>query len=134
MFKRKRKQREEERPSKNKYILGLRSWEYNSPGDHITALIAELPSRLLDKYKAGQEEHGGKLWRKNCLGQLENELIDALIYFKVIEHQYELARQVLLDALGGEISYEDAVDIVYGILTWGNIWGKPGGEEEPDHA
>jgi hypothetical protein len=137
MFKLKRKQKKEERLSKDKYILGLCSQEYNSPGDHIAAIISELPERFLNKYKEGQEKHGGKLWRKNCLGHLENELIDALIYFKVIDYQHELARQVLLDALGGEISYEDAVDIVYGILTWGNVWGNPSGEEkeeEQEHA
>jgi hypothetical protein len=132
MFKLKRKQKEEEHLPKDKYIIGLHSREYQSPGDHIASIIAELPDRFLGKYKSGQEEHGGKLWRKSCLRQLENELIDALIYFKVIEYQHELAREVLIDALNGEISHEDAVDIACNILTWGNALGNPDGEEEEE--
>jgi hypothetical protein len=127
-------QKEDGLLSKDKYITHLLSIDYQSPGEHIANIIAKLPQRFLNKYDMGQEEHGGKLWRKQCLVQLEEELIDALIYFKVIQHQVELARHVLMDAMTDKISYEDAVDMAYNILEWGNVWGNPSGEEEEQTA
>jgi hypothetical protein len=130
VFKLKRKQKENDRLPKDEYITSLLAGDYQSPGDHIAAIIAELPELFLNKYKIGQDEHGGKLWRKRCWVQLEDELVDALIYFKVVEYQVRLAKDVLVDAMTGEISYEDAVDMAYNILEWGNVWGNPSGEEK----
>ena len=33
------------------------------------------------KYRAGQDEHGGKLWRKPMLKNMQDEVVDLVVYF-----------------------------------------------------
>ena len=53
--------------------------------------IADGAGRLiLDKYKRGQEEHGGNLWEKS--GLIDNaieEAIDMVIYLLTLKEQYK---------------------------------------------
>jgi len=52
--------------------------------------IKERASQLMDaKYRAGQSEHGGNLWRKKMLGNLVEETLDMMVYVLTLEEQIE---------------------------------------------
>jgi hypothetical protein len=54
------------------------------------ARIQERFSQLVDaKYRAGQEENGGYLWRKKMLTSVLEEVVDQVCYVLTLEEQLE---------------------------------------------
>ena len=54
------------------------------------ARIQERFSQLVDaKYRAGQEEHGGYLWRRKMLTNVLEEVVDQVCYVLTLEEQLE---------------------------------------------
>ncbi len=52
--------------------------------------VKERASQLIDKkYRAGQSEHGGNLWRKKMLPNLIEETLDMMVYALTLEEQIE---------------------------------------------
>lgn len=105
-----------------------------TPADHILRIAAWFISHMTKKYEIGQAEHGGRLWRKNTLKMLRDEIIDLPVYFEVLEKQHEEA----LELLGIVVSdipevyrteHETRIVQAYNILKFGN----PEGELEEDH-
>ena len=55
---------------------------------HLTMLLETITDKIDTKYRAGQKEHGGKLWQKpHLLDEAINEAADQLIYLLTIEQQ-----------------------------------------------
>ena len=54
------------------------------------ARVQERFSQLLDaKYRAGQAENGGYLWRKKMLPNVLEEVVDQVCYVLTLEEQLE---------------------------------------------
>jgi hypothetical protein len=54
------------------------------------ARVKERFSQLMDaKYRSGQSEHGGYLWRKKMLPNIVEETLDLAVYVMTLEEQIE---------------------------------------------
>lgn len=63
---------------------------------HLAKLISGVSSDLDAKYRHGQEEHGGQLWRKpRLLTEARNEALDQLTYLDALQSQHDLARRLI---------------------------------------
>ena len=91
----------------SKFIAGIQRWF-----DDNTNL----------KYFKGVKSHGGKVWRKNCLPHLREELMDAVVYLSVVEDQMDKAKVMLAVALAEPSPNVSRamVSKAYNILTTGN--------------
>ena len=59
------------------------------------ARVKERFSQLMDaKYRAGQGEHGGYLWRKKMLPNVMDEVLDLAVYVVTLEEQVEEAKNL----------------------------------------
>jgi hypothetical protein len=57
--------------------------------DHLGQVKMICAGRIDIKYRRGQAEHGGDLWRKPMLRSLADELTDANVYFATLERRVE---------------------------------------------
>jgi hypothetical protein len=101
-----------------------------TPGEHVEEIISWIAKKVKSKYYAGQEEHGGKLWRKPMLKNLEEEVTDLIVYLQTHEMQ-----QLKLIALLTEATHQDngqdmlpLVRSALNLILVGNEEGVP--EEE----
>jgi len=68
--------------------------------DHIEGVIKRFAERAYEKYAAGQEEHGGDLWRKDIvLEELKSEAIDFVVYALTLEDQIKRSGAILGERL-----------------------------------
>jgi hypothetical protein len=58
-----------------------------TPSQHINSILKELSPALRKKYLRGAKEHGGGLWKKNVGPEIENELLDLIVYVYTREEQ-----------------------------------------------
>jgi hypothetical protein len=57
---------------------------------HLTKVKAEFGFAVDAKYRAGQAQHGGDLWRKKgIIKMLKEEAIDTWVYACTLEQQIE---------------------------------------------
>ena len=56
--------------------------------EHIIRIANWFVGHMAKKYETGAKEHGGRLWRKNVLKMLRDEIIDLPVYFEVLERQH----------------------------------------------
>jgi hypothetical protein len=54
---------------------------------HINGIVKKLGPALKKKYAAGVRAHGGGLWNKNVGPEIENELLDLIVYVYTREEQ-----------------------------------------------
>jgi hypothetical protein len=85
---------------------------------HAKYIADKARDVVYKKYMAGQEEHGGKLWRKKIAPHIREEAVDQLVYVLTLEDQLEAAEA----RLGLALSTRDwsAVEQVHKILSVGN--------------
>ena len=82
---------------------------------HLAAVKARIADGIDEKYRKGQAEHGGNLWRKpGVFPMLTDEVRDFVVYADTLEHQlravlgmltrgdYADAEQMLRDILDGK--------------------------------
>ena len=101
--------------------------DYKSSVYHINMICARWRGRIKPKYVAGQQEHGGRLWRKPAMDFITEEIADLAVYWDVaMEQQADLKVEVGL-ALG----YCDPKSPAYkhilraaNILSFGNAEGE----------
>jgi|TARA_R100001126_G_C4859357_1_gene166447 hypothetical protein len=68
--------------------------------------VTERLSHLIDaKYRAGQAEHGGYLWRKKMLPNIMDEVLDLAVYVATLEEQIEEVKNLC-------VSGEDSKEVV----------------------
>lgn len=59
-----------------------------TPDEHAIAVAQEAAALILHKYKRGQREHGGELWRKKgLLNMAIDEAVDQVIYLLTLRDQ-----------------------------------------------
>jgi hypothetical protein len=112
-----------------------------TPKDHINRIVAWFSVFMGQKYMVGQDEHGGKLWRKPVINAMKDEVIDMVVYFEVLEAQYtkavaelEVAMEVIREFNKEDFTdrtdeWIEATENAYNILVFGNKEG----ELEEDH-
>lgn len=54
---------------------------------HLDTILTRVKREVADKYRKGQKEHGGKLWRKAVLPHLMEEIKDLIVYGYTLERQ-----------------------------------------------
>jgi len=58
------------------------------PEDHLWRILDDTAAQLAAKYRAGQKEHGGRLWEKpRMLAHLTEESLDAIVYAYTLREQ-----------------------------------------------
>jgi len=110
--------------------------EYNAK-KHESEIIDWFATTLSRKYRAGQEEHGGRLWRKPMLQHMIDEVTDLVVYLSTHRSQYLRVVGLLYCALEDMDNAEsagvdvipgrDAVQAAFNLLAEGNEEGE---EEE----
>ncbi len=61
-----------------------------TPQEHSKQIAKDAAKRILIKYRAGQVEHGGKLWTKpGIIDMAIEEAIDQVIYLLTLKQQLE---------------------------------------------
>ncbi len=118
------------------------------PLDHMNRIIAWFSLHMSQKYTIGQEEHGGRLWRKNVCKMLRDEIIDLSVYYEVLEQQYDqavaeldTAKKIIEEFRQDEFTDEDyevatkTEEIYKSVYNAHNIlvYGNKQGELEEDH-
>lgn len=112
---------------------------WNSSEEHREYLVKEIANYIDNKYKKGQEAHGGKLWRKNMTPHAVEEAADLCVYlFTKREQERLLSRKIniLIAYIEGMQTYahdkEKAISLVQEIKNIITI-GNPEGIEEEEH-
>lgn len=85
---------------------------------HLQQIEMDFVTALHAKYYRGQEEHGGNLWERDVLGELGDELVDAITYYHCVRDNFAKiqahvihARQLL--SKGDYVQLEDVLDAIY---------------------
>ncbi len=113
-------------------LLSGALYRIDSPGDHLASILEELPLLIGRKYRDGQDRHGGELYRRRVLEEIQDEIIDLIIYFKTLQYQIELALAILQDGVSGMIDPQKACHWAVNILRMGNPEGMEEYKEEED--
>jgi len=96
---------------------------WDTPEQHVEDILAWIAQAHGDKYMAGQEGHGGRLWRKRVIESLEDEMLDFLSYFHVIKYQWSLMEAICEDAFDGRLDPVEALRQIQNVLEVGNPEG-----------
>ena len=65
---------------------------------HLQVVLSENTKRITRKYRAGQKEHGGRLWEKGgMLGHVEAEVTDLNVYLPTLRAQLMAVLNILDD-------------------------------------
>ena len=105
--------------------------EIETPEEHMDVMMSSFESAWREKYRKGQAEHGGKLWRKSTFAFLVEETLDFVSYVGVLAPQLKRVEELLAESLlpaSSPIYYQDRVQRALNILRVGNEEGAP--EEE----
>ena len=101
---------------------------------HEQDLAGWFTGLMSKKYRAGQKEHGGCLWRKPMVNHMIEEIIDLSVYMGTHRVQMLQVGALLYEALedmgklsGYTVPGRDAVQKAFNILVVGNEEGE---EEE----
>lgn len=62
---------------------------------HIDTICRTVTHNIQDKYTKGQQEHGGNLWEKECIGELGQEITDLVIYYHQVKERHTATKQLV---------------------------------------
>ena len=62
---------------------------YLDATNHKLFVAKSTADEIVKKYEKGQEEHGGKLWRKPIMDYIGEEIIDMVIYWATFKTQWK---------------------------------------------
>lgn len=109
-----------------------------TPEQHMDVIMEAFQAGWREKYMKGQDEHGGRLWRKQCLPFLLEEVLDFVSYVAVLPPQLKRVYALLGEARDlisegnftdeGLEDIDDRLERSMNILNIGNEEGIP--EEE----
>lgn len=98
-------------------INRFRTWR-----SHLRLVKQRLSEHLVEKYKAGQREHGDQMWERPSLvtaGDLLDEVVDLAVYgYTLLDHLTTIAK-LCDDGLRGEIPPEQALAEIQRLITTG---------------
>ena len=96
---------------------------------HLAEVLAWFSDGVEKKYRAGQVEHGGRLWRKPVLKHAKAEIFDLNVYLQVLDTQWHDVLRLLEEAINKmavDSTPESTFDIVFAarnIMKYGNADG-----------
>jgi len=99
---------------------------------HEQEIIDEVSTDISQKYRAGQKEHGGRLWRKPMVSHMVEEVNDLVVYLYTHRKQQLLLIGLLFEARdimtradeAGHYSYGlEQVNQALNLLLSGNVEG-----------
>ena len=64
---------------------------------HLLSLHLAFADALVDKYRAGQAEHGGDLWTKPQADNIVDEAVDLVAYSLTMREQLREMREAAVD-------------------------------------
>ena len=105
--------------------------EYATPADHAATVIRRVGYAIDEKYHKGQEEHGGRLWKKPVINMIGQEITDLNVYHDVLVEQWTSVRQLVNDAFLLMSEDQPGFREVYKALNI-LIYGNEEGSDEPD--
>lgn len=89
---------------------------------HLQQIQQEFGSALSLKYQAGQKEHGGNLWERNCLEEAMKETVDLIAYIHTALNNQKtataiLSRMLMSGTLDGENTHhvQSVIKLLRGI-------------------
>jgi hypothetical protein len=94
-------------------------------------------TQLREKYKRGQEQHGGNVAYKRVLNHITEEVVDTVVYLAVLQEQMQLIADIAnysltLGRISPEYNNSDektrALEAIWNIIKHGNV----GGEQEEE--
>jgi hypothetical protein len=91
------------------------------PMEHITSILREFEQKAVKKYKKGQREHGGRLWRKAVYELMEGEVLDFVVYYFTAQEQLQVVKAFLRMGIIHKCPH---CLQAYNLLTFGNAEGK----------
>lgn len=108
----------------------MSSDDSRTPEMHCEDILAQVSDDMRHKYMAGQREHGGRMWRKDGLDPLWEELLDAMVYAHQARRQSMMAAHCLELALSADCPDEYRAGYTRKALNWLTV-GNPEGITEP---
>jgi hypothetical protein len=63
---------------------------------HLAGIIRDLTRDLDSKYRKGQEEHGGALWRRPVWKDAWEEILDLAVYTHTLKMQLSVIAEIAL--------------------------------------
>ena len=85
---------------------------------HLGRIKDWIKSRLDAKYTAGQAEHGGNLWERKTINDMEGEIVDLCTYYFCVREDFERVHQTIVQmrsafSQGDMRSIEKQMDYIY---------------------
>lgn len=62
------------------------------------------------KYRAGQKEHGGNLWDRDPVPEMQSEIVDLFTYYKTLRDRENKVRLILYNAKAEHMKCSDAIN------------------------
>lgn len=62
---------------------------------HLQHVLNRTTDAISTKYRAGQTEHGGKLWEIDCLAEAQKEAVDLVVYLQTEADRKHACRAVI---------------------------------------
>jgi hypothetical protein len=62
------------------------------------------------KYRTGQKEHGGNLWDRDPVPEMEAEIVDLFTYYKTLRDRENKVRLILYNANAGNVKCDEAIN------------------------
>lgn len=62
------------------------------------------------KYRAGQKEHGGNLWDRDPVPEMQSEIVDLFTYYKTLRDRENKVRLILYNAKAGNVKCDAAIN------------------------
>ena len=63
---------------------------------HLAGILRDLTRDLDAKYRKGQEEHGGALWRRPVWKDAWDEILDLAVYMHTLKMQLSVIAEIAL--------------------------------------
>ena len=63
---------------------------------HLAGILRDLTKDLDAKYRKGQEEHGGALWRRPVWKDAWDEILDLAVYMHTLKMQLSVIAEIAL--------------------------------------
>ena len=76
---------------------------------HLEDIKRSFCEEVDAKYRAGQKEHGGNLWDRDVVPDINNEAIDLVTYAYTNRERQNKIRRIIYEWNSGAIKPEDAL-------------------------
>jgi hypothetical protein len=97
--------------------------EIATPEQHLSEIQRWFTQKHGQKYRAGQREHGGRLFRKPVMDFLVEEVLDFCSYVHVLKGHWDQVRDITGAVRCGGMNAEDGIEMIRNIIDFGNPEG-----------